>query len=159
MAKKTPATPAIRTLRAADVEFEAFAYDYSKYPGALGAAEFIGIDSHLTAKTIVFTTDEGEGVVVLMHGDEEVSTKNVARELGVKRVTPADQRSATKITGYEFGGTSPLGMRTSPVVLAERSLADLEFVYVNVGRRGLVAKVKSSDLIELSGARLAEVAA
>ena len=159
MAKKTPVTPAIRVLRDAGVTFEVFVYDYSTYPGALGAAEFIGIDPHLTAKTIVFVTDEGEGVVVLMHGDLEVSTKKLARSLGVKRVAPADQRTATRITGYRFGGTSPLGMRSNPPVLAQQSLSSLEHIYVNVGRQGMVAAIASEELLRLTRARLDDVAA
>ncbi len=158
MARRYPATPAVRALKTADIGFEPFVYDYSKHEGALGAADFIGIDLHLTAKTIVFVTDNGDGVVVLMHGDMEVSTKKLARVLGVKRVTPADQREASRITGYQFGGTSPLGMRSNPPVLAQQTLGDLDRVYVNAGSRGFVIGIRADDLLRLAEATTADVA-
>lgn len=157
-ARRAPVTAAIRALRASGVEYTEHVYDYQRYPGAAGAAEFIGVDPHLTAKTIVFTADDGSGAVVLMHGDREVSTKRLAREMGVKTARPATQREADHLTGYRFGGTSPLGMRTDSPVYAPTSLADLDRVYVNAGSRGLVVGLKASALIELTGAILVNVA-
>lgn len=157
--KRPPVTAAVRALRAAGVAYEAVVYDYRRYPGALGAAEFIGIDPHLTAKTIVFSTDTGNGVVVLMHGDLEVSGKSLARILEVKSVEPATHRQARRWTGYEFGGTSPFGMNHALPVIAQATLAGLERVYVNAGSRGFVVGMDPGDLLKVVGAELAYVAA
>lgn len=156
---RPPVTPAVRALRAADVDYEEFVFDYKRYPGAHGAAEFIGIDPHLTAKTIVFSTSDGEGAVVLMHGDLEVSTKKLARVLHVKTTRPATQDEGRRWTGYEFGGTSPLGMRSELPVLAQETLGQLDIVYVNAGSRGFVVAVATDVLLHLTSARLADVSA
>jgi Cys-tRNA(Pro) deacylase len=157
MSKKKPNTPAIRAMRAAQISYTEYLYEYERYPGAHGAAEFIGIDPHLTAKTIVFATSDGEGVVVLMHGDLEVSTKKLARTLGVKSAEPATVEQGRRWTGYEFGGTSPLGLRTPLTILAERTLLDLPTVYVNAGSRGFVVGVDPVQLLKECAARMVEV--
>ena len=105
-ASRAPSTNASRVLRAAGVGYTEHVFDYRRYPGAEGAAEYLGVDPHLTAKTIVFTTGRGPGLVVLMHGDLEVSAKKLARAVGVKTARPANQREANRITGYRFGGTA-----------------------------------------------------
>ncbi len=152
-------TPAVRALRQSGVEYEGHVYDYDRFPGALGAAEYIGVDPHLTVKTVVFATSDGDGVIVLMHGDLEVSQKELARILDVKSTAPATQNQADRWTGYRFGGTSPLGTRTRLPVLAERSIADLPIVYVNAGSRGFVIGINAQELLDLCGARLVEVSA
>ena len=159
MAGRPPVTPAVRVLRDAGAPFSEHIFDYRRYPGAEGAAEALGIDLHLTAKTIVFTTDAGDGVVALMHGDREVSAKKLARELGVKSVRPATQREADRFTGYRFGGTSPLGMRTDLPVFAHETLDGLDIIYVNAGSRGFLVGIAPGILFDLTGARLADVAA
>lgn len=142
------------------MDYEPFVYDYDHFPGARGAARFIGVDPHVAVKTIVMVTSEGNGaVVVLMHGDREVSTKKLARVLGVKGAEPADQVQARHWTGYRFGGTSPLGMRTPLPVLAEAGIADLDRVYVNAGSRGFVIGMAVSDLLSVVDARLADLSA
>lgn len=150
----------MRVLRRHGADYTEHVFDYERHPGALGAAEFLGVDPHLTAKTIVFVTDDGDGdgVVVLMHGDLEVSAKKLARELTVKSVRPATQREADKITGYRFGGTSPLGMRSSPPVYAQPTLLDLETVFVNAGSPGFLIGIDPKILVELTGAATADVA-
>lgn len=158
MAKKTPVTQAVRVLRAAGVDYTEHVFDYRRYPGAEPAAEALGVDPHATAKTIVFTTDEGEGVVVVMHGDVEVSTKKLARLLDVKTVRPATQREADRVTGYRFGGTSPLGMRSDPPVFIQETLTDLDTVYVNAGSRGFLIGIDPQTLAEVSKAHLADLA-
>lgn len=158
MAKKNPVTRAVRVLRESGVEYSEHPFDYQRHPGAGGAAAAIGIDPHHTAKTIVFVTDQGEGAVVMMHGDLEVSTKELARVMGVKTVRPATQREADRITGYRFGGTSPLGMRTTPPVFAQETLTSLDIVYVNGGSRGFLVGVDPATLVSLTGARLVDVA-
>lgn len=148
----------MRVLRDQGVSYTTHVFDYNRHPGAEGAAEFLGVAAHLTAKTIVFVTDDGDGVVVLMHGDLEVSTKKLARALGVKSTRPATQREADRITGYQFGGTSPLGMRSSPRVIAQSTLLELEVVYVNGGSRGFLVGIDPRALLELCEANLADVA-
>lgn len=154
-----PVTPAIRELRTAGVDFDPYFYDYERYPGALGAAEFIGVEPHLAVKTIVMATDDGRGVIVLMHGDLEVSTKELARLLGVKATAPATSRQARRWTGYEFGGTSPLGLRAPMPVLAESSIADMDRVYVNAGKRGFVIGIAVTDLLAVVEPTLVAVSA
>lgn len=157
-AKRAPVTSAVRALREAGAEYTEHVFDYRRYPGANGAAEFLGVDPHLTAKTIVFTTDEDDGAVVLMHGDREVSTKKLARVMGVKSARPATQREADRLTGYRFGGTSPLGMRSDPPVFAQTGLTDLDLVYVNAGSRGFLIGIDPGVLIRLTDAVLADLA-
>lgn len=152
-------TRAIRVLRDAGAVFDEHLFDYESHPGADGAARALGLDVHQTAKTIVFTTDDGGGgAVVLMHGDIEVSTKKLARIMGVKSVRPATQREADRITGYQFGGTSPLGMRSNPAVFAQDSLLDLDRVYVNAGSRGFLVGIDPRTLLEVTGAVIGDVA-
>jgi Cys-tRNA(Pro) deacylase len=157
--KKVPVTPAVRALRAAGVDYEEHVFDYGRYPGAMGAAVAIGVDPHVTAKSIVFETSDGDGAIVLMHGDLEVSAKKLARKLGVKSAAPASQERARRWTGYEFGGTTPLGTRTGLPVLAQETLIDLEKVYVNAGSRGFLIGIDPTVLIELTGAATADLSA
>ena len=156
--RHTPVTQAVRSLRRHGITYTEHMFDYERYPGAEGAAAFLGVDPHLTAKTIVFVTDGGDGVVVLMHGNLEVSVKKLARVIGVKSVRPATQREADKITGYRFGGTSPLGMRSNPGVYAQPTLLDLETVYVNAGSPGFLVGIDPTTLVELTEAVTADVA-
>ena len=158
MARKPPVTQAVRALRDAGVGYTEHTFDYRRFSGAEPAAEALDVDPHHTAKTIVFTTDGG-GAVVVMHGDVEVSTKKLARLLGVKSARPATQREAERITGYQFGGTSPLGMKTEPPLFVQDSLANLETIYVNGGSRGFLVGIAPHSLVELTGARVADVAA
>lgn len=157
MAKKTPVTRAIHALREADVGYTEHPFDYRRFKGAEPAAEALGVDPHATAKTIVFTTHESEGVVVVMHGDVEVSTKKLARLLDTKTLRPATQQEADRVTGYQFGGTSPLGMRSDPPIYLQESLLGLETIYVNAGSRGFLIGIDPGMLAELCKARVADV--
>ena len=159
MARKSPTTPAVRVLRDAGIDYTEHLFDHKRYPGAEMAAEALGVDPHQTAKTIVFTTDEGGGAVVVMNGDTEVSTKKLARLLDVKTVHPATQREARRLTGYQFGGTSPLGMRSDPPVFVHETLAEMNRIYVNGGSRGFLVGIEPATLIELCAARVDDVAA
>lgn len=142
-----PVTTAIRALRAAKAEFEPFTYDYVEHGGTDRAAHELGIDEHCTVKTIVLETDTKKPLIVLMHGDREISTKQIARALGVKTVTPCSPETVTRHTGYMVGGTSPFGTRKPLSVYAERTLFDLPHLYINGGRRGLLVKI-TPDVIE-----------
>ena len=142
-----PVTTAIRELRAAKAEFEPFVYDYVDHGGTDRAAQELGIDEHGTVKTIVMETDAKKPLIVLMHGDREISTKQIARALGVKTVAPCTPDTVTRHTGYMVGGTSPFGTRKPLPVYAERTLFDLPHLYINGGRRGLLVKI-TPDVIE-----------
>jgi len=106
----------------------------------------LGVDEHAVVKTLVFETNEKKPLIVLMHGDREVSTKNLARFLDVKSVEPAAPEKATKWTGYLFGGTSPFGTKTKMPVYVERSIFELDRIYINGGKRGFLVEVDPSDL-------------
>jgi Cys-tRNA(Pro) deacylase len=136
-----PVTTAIRALRAASADFEPHAYDYVEHGGTAHAARQLGIAEHCTVKTIVMETDAKKPLIVLMHGDREISAKQMARALGVKSVTPCPPDAAERHTGYRVGGTSPFGTRKPLPVYAERTLFDLPALYINGGRRGLLVKI------------------
>jgi Uncharacterized conserved protein len=142
-----PVTTAIRALRAAKAEFEPFVYDYVDHGGTDRAAHELGIDEHCTVKTIVMETDAKKPFIVLMHGDREISTKQMARALGTKTVSPCSPETVTRHTGYMVGGTSPFGTRKPLPVYAERTLFDFPHLYINGGRRGLLVKI-TPDVVE-----------
>lgn len=156
--KREPVTPAIRMIKAAGVGYQPFLFDYDRHPGAMGAADALGVDPHLTVKTIVFETSTGEGVIVLMNGDREVSTKTLARILGVKSVKPASSDRSTKWTGYQFGGTSPFGTRESLRVFANAEIAGMGTIYINAGSRGFLVAMEATDLIAALSPELADLA-
>lgn len=146
--KRTPVTPAIRTLRGHGVVYEEHLFDYQP-GGAVRAAEETGLDPHATIKTLVLETSERDPVLVLMHGDREVSTKALARHLGVKHVDLMDPAQAQRLTGYQVGGTSPFGLRTELPVYVERSILDLEHLTINGGKRGYLVTLATADLVAI----------
>jgi Cys-tRNA(Pro) deacylase len=144
-----PITPAVRFLRERGVEFTPHLYDYVEKGGTRESAKQLGVDEHAVVKTLVFETNERKPLIVLMHGDMQVSTKNLARHIGVKSIEPATPERATKWTGYLVGGTSPFGTKTAMPVYAERTIFDLETVYINGGKRGFLVQVGPAILTEL----------
>jgi len=153
-----PVTPAIRFLREMKVEFVPHLYDYVEKGGAKESARQLGVDVHSVVKTLVFETNEKKPLMVLMHGDREVSTKNLARHLGVKSVEPATPERAQKLTGYMVGGTSPFGVRTKMPVYVEKSVFDLERIFLNGGKRGFLVEIDPSAIHTLLSAEEVEVA-
>jgi Cys-tRNA(Pro) deacylase len=141
-----PVTTAIRALRAAKAEYEPCVYDYAEHGGTRHSAACLGVDEHATVKTIVMETDAKKPFIVLMHGDCEISTKQMARVLGVKSVAPCDPDTATRHTGYLVGGTSPFGTRKPLPVYAEATIFGLPHLYINGGRRGLLVKIAPATL-------------
>lgn len=141
-----PITPAVRFLRERKVEFVPRLYDYVEKGGARESARQLGVDEHAVVKTLVFETNEKKPLIVLMHGDREVSAKNLARFLGVKSVEPASPEKASKLTGYLVGGTSPFGTRTRMPVYAEKSILDLDRIYINGGKRGFLVEIEPATL-------------
>ena len=141
-----PITPAIRVLREKRVAFEPHLYDYVEHGGTRHSAEALGVDEHAVVKTLVMETDAKKPLIVLMHGDREVSTKQLARHLGVKSIHPCDFAQAQKHTGYLVGGTSPFGTRARMPVYAERTIFDLPKIYINGGKRGFLVSIDPNVL-------------
>jgi Cys-tRNA(Pro) deacylase len=141
-----PVTPAVRMLREKRIAFEPHLYDYKQHGGTKHSAEELRVDEHAVIKTLVMETDSREPLIVLMHGDCEVSTKSLARTLGVKTVSPCDPAIAQKHTGYQVGGTSPFGTRKPLTVYAEKTIFELAMIYINGGKRGFLVAIRPNDL-------------
>ena len=141
-----PVTPAVRVLRNKRVKFEPYLYGYEERGGTRRSAEELNVDEHSVIKTLVMETDAREPLIVLMHGDKEVSTKELARTIGVKSVMPCDPAVAQKHTGYQVGGTSPFGTRKSLKVYAETTIFDLPTIFINGGKRGFLVSLDPNDL-------------
>ena len=153
-----PITPAVRLLRKNKVEFEPHLYDYVEHGGTSHSAEALGVDEHTVVKTLVMEAEGKRPFIVLMHGDREVSTKNLARHIEVKSVHPCDFAEAQKHTGYLVGGTSPFGTRTRLHVYAERTIFDLPVIYINGGKRGFLVSLDPQVLRDVLHAEEVEVA-
>ena len=141
-----PITQAIRFLRQKKVDFVPHLYDYQEKGGTSHSAEELGVDEHSVIKTLIFETSEKKPLIVLQHGDLEVSTKNLARHLKVKSVSPALPERANKLTGYLVGGTSPFGTKTKIPIYAEKTIFDLERIFINGGKRGFLIEIEASVL-------------
>lgn len=143
---KMPMTAAIRLLRQHKVEFEPFLYRYEAQGGTAASAAHLGVDEHQVVKTLIFEDERRQPLVVLMHGDRQVSTKELARLLTVKTITPCKPEVAQKHTGYQVGGTSPFGTKKTMPVYAERSIFALDLIYINGGKRGFLVGIKPETL-------------
>jgi Cys-tRNA(Pro) deacylase len=141
-----PITPAVRVLREGGIPVVPHLYAYEEHGGAHRAAAELGLPLHQVVKTLVMESDTRSVFLVLMHGDMEVSTKQLARVLGVKRVLPCEAARAQRETGYMVGGISPLGSRTALPVYAEASVLDLPVIYLNGGKRGFLIAITPGDL-------------
>ena len=153
-----PITPAIRVLRERKVEFEPHVFEYVEKGGTKHSAEVLSVDEHSVVKTLVFETNEKKPVFVLMHGDLQVSTKNLARYLNVKTIAPVTPEKASKLTGYLVGGTSPFGIKTKMPIYVEKTIFDLEKIYINGGKRGFLVAIKPKVLREVLQIEVVEVA-
>lgn len=150
MAKeKFPTTQAIRKLKEHGVDFSLRPYKYEEKGGTVAAATELNVDEHLVIKTLVMEDDRGDPLLILMHGDRKVSTKALARALGVKTVRPCSAQAAHRHTGYFLGGISPLGTRKPLKVYAEASIMDLPQIYINAGKRGLLAEMSPRALARI----------
>ena len=141
-----PVTAAVRHLRQKKINFVPHFYNYEEHGGTKVASIALKIPEHNTIKTIVMETETNQPLIALMHGDCEVSTKNLARTLGVKHVEPCDERTAEKHTGYIFGGTSPFGTRKQLPVYVENTIFNLENIYINGGKRGFLVEITPIDV-------------
>jgi Cys-tRNA(Pro) deacylase len=157
MARKTPhagETPATQWLRAHGVVFTEHVYDYVEHGGTAESAQQLGVDEHAVIKTLVMQDERALPLVVLMHGDKQVSTKNLARALGVKSIEPCKPEVAQRHSGYLIGGTSPFGFKRAGVpVVFEASILDLPRICINGGRRGFLVGIEPRVLTEVLGAK------
>jgi len=147
MAKeKFPTTQAIRVLRQHRVAFEPRLYKYEDRGGTATSARELGIDEHRVIKTLVMEDEQKNPLIVLMHGDCEVSLKNLARQLGVKQVTPCIPQLADNLTGYQTGGISPFGTRKPLPIYIEETILTLEKICINGGKRGFLVEISPLEL-------------
>ena len=147
--EKFPSTPAILALKAQNTDFTLHAYPYEERGGTKTAAAKLMVDEHRVIKTLVMEDETGKPLIILMHGDKEVSTKALARTLGVKSVSPCDPDVAQKHTGYKVGGTSPFGTRKTMPVYIEKTITELPDIFINAGSRGLLANMPTSEVIRI----------
>jgi Cys-tRNA(Pro) deacylase len=153
-----PATPAIRVLKDEGAEFTLRPYKYEERGGTEVAARELGVDEHMAIKTLVMEDDRKRPFIILMHGDREVSTKELARILGVKSVYPCDPGTAQKHTGYMVGGTSPFGIRKKLPIYIEETLLGFQKILINAGRKGLLAEMATDDLLRILSPQPVKVA-
>jgi Cys-tRNA(Pro) deacylase len=157
-ASAIPATGATRFLKDKDVPFSVRLYSYVDHGGTERAARELGVDETCVIKTLVFEDDTKQPLLVLMHGDKEVSLKEMARALGVKTVSPCSPDAAMRHTGYQVGGISPFGTRKRLPVYAEKSIFTLASILINAGKRGALAELDPAILKELLPVTEVEVA-
>lgn len=144
---KAPSTQATRLLKQAGIPYTEHLYRYEDRGGTAVSARELGVDEHAVVKTLVMEDDTGRPLIVLMHGDREVSTRELARQVGARSIRPCDPATAQRHSGYLVGGTSPLGTRKAMPVYAENSIFDLEKIYLNGGSRGFLVGLAPGDLI------------
>ena len=143
------ATGAITVLRKNNVAFTEHTYRYEERGGTAVSSRELGVDEHSVIKTLVMEDENKQPLIMLMHGDREVSTKNLARQSGRKVITPCAPEVAQRHTGYMVGGTSPFGTRKELPIYMERTIADLDRIYINGGRRGFLVSMSPSDLVRV----------
>ncbi|MGN6580770.1 MAG: aminoacyl-tRNA deacylase [Bordetella sp.] len=157
-AKHVSETPATQFLRQHEVEFGEHPYDYVDHGGTGESARQLGVDEHIVVKTLIMEDEDAKPLVVLMHGDREVSTKNLARQIGAKRVAPCKPEVAQRHSGYMVGGTSPFGTRKRMPIWVQASVLALPRIYINGGRRGYLVSIEPAVLVDLLGAKPVEAA-
>jgi len=151
--KHVSETPATQRLRAAGVAFTEHVYDYVDHGGTAESARQLGWPEHAVVKTLVMQNEHAEPLIVLMHGDKQVSTKNLARAIGAKSIEPCKPEVAQRHSGYLVGGTSPFGTRKAMPVYVEATVLDLPALLINGGRRGFLVELAPQVLVALLGAQ------
>ena len=144
-ATKHPVTMAIRALRAANVDFVPHLYAWQPHGGTRASSEALGVDEHVVIKTLIFEDDAKRPLCILMHGDREVSAKQLARVIGAKAVAPCTPEVADRHSGYQVGGTSPFGLRRAMPVYMQQTILDLLRIYINGGARGFLVAIDPRD--------------
>jgi len=151
-------TPATAFLAKHGVAYTEHEFEYREHGGTSHSSTSLGVPEHQVVKTLIMEDDKGDPLVVLMHGDRKVSTKELARQAGVKRIVPAKPEAATRHSGYLIGGTSPFGTRKEMRVFLERSVLDLPVIYINGGRRGYLLGMAPAEITRVLAPKLVEVA-
>ena len=151
-------TPATAFLKKHGVVYSEHIYEYVERGGTRASSEALGVDEHAVVKTLVMEDEDKKPLVVLMHGDREVSTKNLARQIGKKRVEPCKPDVAERHSGYQVGGTSPFGLRKAMPVYVERTILALDRIHINGGRRGLLVALAPTELVRVLHAVAVDVA-
>lgn len=154
---KVSETPATAFLKKHGVVFTEHPYEYEERGGTRVSSEKLGVPEHAVVKTLVMEDDAKKPLVVLMHGDREVSTKNLARQIGKKRIEPCKPDVAERHSGYQVGGTSPFGLRKAMPVYVEKTILDLDRIYINGGRRGFLVGIDPKELVRVVNATPVEV--
>ena len=150
-------TAAVRELRAAKVEFTDHLYEYEEKGGTAVSARELAVPEHAVVKTLVMEDDARNPMLVLMHGDLKVSTKELARIVGAKTIAPCNPETANRHSGYVVGGTSPFGTRRKMPVYMEQSVLDLPKIYINGGRRGYLVGIAPADVVRVLGPKMVKV--
>jgi Cys-tRNA(Pro) deacylase len=151
--KHVSETPATLLLRKHGVAFGEHTYDYVEHGGTTESARQLGVDEHAVIKTLVMEDDCAKSLIILMHGDASVSTKNLARQIGAKSVAPCKPDVAQRHTGYLVGGTSPFGTKKPLPVYVEETVLALPLIYINGGRRGYLISLAPAVLTQMLGAK------
>ena len=155
---KHPVTLAVRALRAAGVAFTPHLYAWQPHGGTAASAAALGVPEHAVVKTLIWEDDTRRPLCVLMHGDREVSAKNLARAIPTKSVQPCAPEVADRHSGYQVGGTSPFGLRRAMPIYIERTILELPVIYINGGARGFLVEVASADVVRVLAPTLVDVA-
>ncbi|OQY18755.1 MAG: aminoacyl-tRNA deacylase [Desulfobacteraceae bacterium 4572_35.1] len=159
MAKeKYPATTAIRQLKQHKVSYTPHLYTYEDKGGTKVSAKQLNVAEHQVIKTLVMEDELKQALIILMHGDYEVSTKELARQLGAKKIAPCSTQTASKHTGYQVGGTSPFGTKKALPVYIEQSIMDLDKIYINGGKRGFLVAIAPTVLTQILQTKTVNVA-
>lgn len=153
-----PETPATKFLRSHQIAFSSHLYVYEEHGGTKVSARELNVDEHAVVKTLVFEDESAKPLIVLMHGDCKVSTKELARQIGCKKVEPCKPEVANRHTGFLVGGTSPFGTKKTMPVFMEKTILDLALIYINGGRRGYLVGVHPHDILRCLHPKVVEAA-
>ena len=151
-------TPATTALKQHHVSYGEHVYDYVEHGGTSVSSTSLGVDEHHVVKTLIFEDDKREPFCVLMHGDHKVSTKELARQIGAKRVAPCKPEDAHRHSGYQVGGCSPFGLRKPMPIYMQRTIIDLERIYINGGRRGFLVSMPPAEVVRVAKPVLVDAA-
>jgi Cys-tRNA(Pro) deacylase len=157
MARHVSETPATAFLKKNGVAYTEHVYEYEEHGGTAVSARELGVPEGAVVKTLVMQDDKAAPLIVLMHGDRKVSTKNLARQIGAKSVEPCRPEVAQRHSGYQVGGTSPFGTRKPMTVHVEKTILELDRIYINGGRRGYLVGIAPAELLRVLPAVVVEV--
>jgi Cys-tRNA(Pro) deacylase len=155
---KYPTTPAISLLRENGVEFQPHVFKYEERGGTSVSSRELGVSEHIVIKTLIMQNDTKEPLIVLMHGDKQVSTKALARTLGVKSISPCKPEEANRHSGYQVGGTSPFGTRKKMPIYIQKTILDLKEIYINGGGKGFLVSLDPAEVMRVLNPTVVDVA-